>query len=299
MLNPKYANKVKLLIKCLPSIASEECFAIKGGTAINLFCLDLPRLSVDIDLVYLPIEGREETYQNIHKALDRITQKLKKIGLTVQSNGKAERKLVCSDGIADIKIEPNYNLRGYIYQPRNMEICEKAQDLFGYAEAQIISEAELWGGKICAALDRQHPRDLFDIHNLLNEKGITTDIKNGFIALLLSGNRPIHEILNPNFQMKEETFRSEFEGMTEESFDFEEAKATFHHLVENIITVLSDEDKQSLLNFVQLKIDLENSYIPNLNELPAIKWKLQNLKNLRDSNLEKFKDQYNKLKMIL
>lgn len=299
MLNPKYANKVKLLIKCLPSIASEECFAIKGGTAINLFCLDLPRLSVDIDLVYLPIEGREETYQNIHKALDRITQKLKKIGLTVQSNGKAERKLVCSDGIADIKIEPNYNLRGYIYQPRNMEICEKAQDLFGYAEAQIISEAELWGGKICAALDRQHPRDLFDIHNLLNEKGITTDIKNGFIALLLSGNRPIHEILNPNFQMKEETFRSEFEGMTEESFDFEEAKATFHHLVENIITVLSDEDKQSLLNFVQLKIDLENSYIPNINELPAIKWKLQNLENLRDSNLEKFKDQYNKLKMIL
>ena len=111
MLNPKYANKVKLLIKCLPSIASEECFATKGGTAINLFCLDLPRLSVDIDLAYLPIEGREETYQNIHKALDRITQKLKKIGLTVQSNGKAERKLVCSDGIADIKIEPNYNLR--------------------------------------------------------------------------------------------------------------------------------------------------------------------------------------------
>lgn len=47
MLNPKYANKVKLLIKCLSSIASEECFAIKGGTAINLFCLDLPRLSVD------------------------------------------------------------------------------------------------------------------------------------------------------------------------------------------------------------------------------------------------------------
>lgn len=299
MLNPKYANKVKLLIKCLPSIASEECFAIKGGTAINLFCLNLPRLSVDIDLAYLPIEGREETYQNIHKALDCITQKLKKIGLTVQSNGKDERKLVCSDGIADIKIEPNYNLRGYIYQPRNMEICEKAQDLFGYAEAQIISEAELWGGKICAALDRQHPRDLFDIHNLFKTKGITTEIKKGFISLLLAGNRPLHEILKPNFQMNEDIFDKEFAGMTDESFSFDDAKQTFGNLVKELHKALTDKDKAMLLDFVQLKANLQNIDIPNLDKLPGIKWKLKNLETLQKQNSKKFQEQYSKLKMSL
>ena len=168
----KYIKQVSLLVKCLPIIETEKCFAIKGGTAINLFKCNLPRLSVDIDLVYLPMEDRETTYKNIHNALFRISDKLKKLGLIVHSNAKAEEKLVCSDGVSEIKIEPNYTLRGFIYEPTIIELCEKAQNLFGYAQAQIISDAELWGGKICAALDRQHPRDLFDIHNLMNSTGI-------------------------------------------------------------------------------------------------------------------------------
>lgn len=180
----KYIKQVALLVKCLPIIATEECFAIKGGTAINLFFMNLPRLSVDIDLVYLPIESRDTTYQNINQALERISQKLQKIGLKVTSNRKNKQKLICSDGVSDIKIEPNYTLRGYVFEPQLMELCPKAQDLFGYAEARIISEPELWGGKICAALDRQHPRDLFDIYNLLNTVGINSEIKNGFISLL-------------------------------------------------------------------------------------------------------------------
>ena len=196
----KYIKQVALLVKCLPIIATEECFAIKGGTAINLFFMNLPRLSVDIDLVYLPIESRDTTYQNINQALERISQKLQKIGLKVSSNRKNEQKLICSDGVSDIKIEPNYTLRGYVFEPQLMELCPKAQDLFGYAEARIISEAELWGGKICAALDRQHPRDLFDIYNLLNTVGINSEIKNGFISLLLAGNRPLHEMLNRIFR---------------------------------------------------------------------------------------------------
>jgi hypothetical protein len=52
----QYIRQVDLLLKILPIVAKEPCFAIKGGTAINLFLRDLPRLSVDIDLVYLPIE---------------------------------------------------------------------------------------------------------------------------------------------------------------------------------------------------------------------------------------------------
>lgn len=295
----KYIKQVALLVKCLPIIATEECFAIKGGTAINLFFMNLPRLSVDIDLVYLPIESRDTTYQNINQALERISQRLQKIGLKVSSNRKNEQKLICSDGVSDIKIEPNYTLRGYVFEPQLMELCPKAQDLFGYAEARIISEAELWGGKICAALDRQHPRDLFDIYNLLNTVGINSEIKNGFISLLLAGNRPLHEMLKPNFQMDEDIFDKEFAGMTDESFTFDEAKRTFLKLVENIHTILTDEDKRFLLDFVQLKANLQAADISNLDKLPGIKWKLKNLENLQNQNPEKFQEQYDKLKISL
>lgn len=293
----KYIKQVALLVKCLPIIATEECFAIKGGTAINLFCLDLPRLSVDIDLVYLPIEDRDTTYQNINQALERISQKLQKIGLKVISNGKNEQKLICSDGTADIKIEPNYTLRGYAFEPRVMELCKKAQDLFGYAEVQIISEAELWGGKICAALDRQHPRDLFDIYNLFKTSGITPEIKKGFISLLLAGNRPVHEMLQPNFQMDKKIFDKEFAGMSDDDFSFDSAKRTFWNLVKEIHKALTYEDKTLLLDFVQLKANLQDADIPNLDKLPGIKWKLKNLETLQKQNHEKFQEQYDKLKM--
>lgn len=293
----KYIKQVALLVKCLPIIATEECFAIKGGTAINLFCMNLPRLSVDIDLVYLPIEDRDTTYQNINQVLERISQKFQKIGLKVISNGKAEQKLICSDGVSDIKIEPNYTLRGYVFEPQIMELCPRAQDLFGYAEAKIISRAELWGGKICAALDRQHPRDLFDIYNLLHHGGITSEIKNGFISLLLAGNRPLHEMLRPNFQMDANIFEKEFVGMSDENFSFDNAKQTFLTLVEEIHKALTNKDKMLLLDFVQLKANLQEADIPNLDKLPGIKWKLKNLENLRSQNPEKFQEQYDKLNM--
>lgn len=294
----KYIKQVELLVKCLPIISTEECFAIKGGTAINLFYLDMPRLSVDLDLVYLPIENRDNTYKNIHESLNRISKRLVSIGYSVQSNRKPEEKIVCSDGITKIKIEPNYTLRGAVYKPRVMELCPKAQKIFGYTEANIISEAELWGGKICATLDRQHPRDLFDIKNLFSTLGITTEIKNGFISLLLAGNRPIHEMLNPNFQMTENVFVNEFEGMSDQAFTFDDAKATFYRLIKEINSALTDDDKKLLLDFVQLKSNLSAFSIPNLDELPGIQWKIKNLEKLKDTNPEKFKEQYEKLKFL-
>ena len=292
----KYIKQVSLLVKCLPIIETEKCFAIKGGTAINLFKCNLPRLSVDIDLVYLPVEDRETTYQNIHNALARISNKLNKLGLNIHSSKKTEEKLFCSDGVSEIKIEPNYTLRGCIYEPTITELCPKAQDLFGYAQAQIISDAELWGGKICAALDRQHPRDLFDIHNLMQDTGITSEIKMGFITLLLSSNRPLHEMLAPHFQIKEDIFNNEFIGMTDENFTYEEAKRTFNDLVQTINNALTDDDKKLLVDFVELKADLAKSSIPNLDKLPGIKWKMQNLIGLQKTNPQKFYEQSAKLK---
>ncbi|MEG2725321.1 MAG: nucleotidyl transferase AbiEii/AbiGii toxin family protein [Kiritimatiellia bacterium] len=294
-----YENQLRLLIQCLPAIRKEECFAVKGGTAINLFYYDMPRLSVDIDLVYLPIEERVTTYKKIRLALDRISNHLKNLGMDVRTNNAKEVKLFCSDGMTEIKIEPNYTLRGYVFEPQLMEICEKAQSLFGYAKAQIVSDAELWGGKICAALDRQHPRDLFDIHNLFSEGGITPRIKKGFIALLLEGNRPLHEMLAPHFQMTEALFETEFMGMSDTVVTFEALEQTFFDLVKNINRSLSDEDRQLLLDFVQLKAELSTYPIPHLEQLPGIKWKKMNLEKLRANNPIKFKEQYEKLRAVL
>jgi hypothetical protein len=56
--NNPFTEQVRLLVALLPSVAKQTCFALKGGTAINLFLRDMPRLSVDIDLTYLPVEDR-------------------------------------------------------------------------------------------------------------------------------------------------------------------------------------------------------------------------------------------------
>lgn len=66
-----YYKQVSLLIKMLPVVATEPVFALKGGTAINLFIRNFPRLSVDIDLAYLPLEPRDEALANVRAALKR------------------------------------------------------------------------------------------------------------------------------------------------------------------------------------------------------------------------------------
>ena len=73
MAREDYAAQVALLVRILPYVAKEEIFALKGGTAINLFYRDLPRISVDIDLTYLPLKDRAESLVEINDAMDRIT----------------------------------------------------------------------------------------------------------------------------------------------------------------------------------------------------------------------------------
>ena len=72
----RYYGQVRLLVRVLPTVAREQCFALKGGTAINLFIRDLPRLSVDIDLAYLPLVGYDDSRREIDAALRRIADEL-------------------------------------------------------------------------------------------------------------------------------------------------------------------------------------------------------------------------------
>lgn len=295
-----YAQQAALVIKAIPIIAKEDIFALKGGTAINLFELDMPRLSVDIDLTFIRITDRETAIVEINEALDRISKDLARFGIPNRLSGtNVSRKIVCATQNASIKIEPNFILRGTVFNVRKLSASPKTQALFGAAKINVLSRAELYGGKFCAALDRQHPRDLFDVAQFYKTSTITDEIKSGFLALALGHNRPLHELLNPTLQDHEDIFNQQFAGMSDTPFSYQEHKDTFARLHEELLDSLKDEDKQHLLDFVSLQGLPEDFGIPHLSELPAIIWKRKNLETLKQSNPAKFAEQRKLLEAVL
>ncbi|MGD9637930.1 MAG: nucleotidyl transferase AbiEii/AbiGii toxin family protein [Alphaproteobacteria bacterium] len=293
-----YKEKVALLLKVLPLVAKEECFAIHGGTAINLFVRDMPRLSVDIDLTYVFIEDRETTLKKIDETLQRIKSSIEKSIKNSRVTYKDNvGKLLIYLGNADIKIEVNLVNRGLLSEALKMPLCKKAQSNFeAFAVMPVVSIGQLYGGKICAALDRQHPRDLFDIKYLLENEGFSEDIKKGFLFNLLCSDRPINEVIFPNFQDQKQTMDNKFVGMSEDAFSYDDFEATREKLVKTINTNLTDYDKAFLLNFNSLMPDWS---VYDFAKFPAIKWKLLNLEKLKNQYLEKYNLQNEALKKAL
>lgn len=205
MFDQKYIEQVLLLLQCMPTVSQESCFAMKGGSAINLFLRNMPRISVDIDLVYLPVESRESSLAGIASALRNIKKSINRNiqGVTVQEKNIQGHltKLTVISPKAEIKIEPNLVLRGVLGHPARRDLCTAAQTLFEvFCSTSVAPDADVYAGKLCAALDRQHPRDLFDAKLLLDDSGITADIRRAFVVYLASHNRPMEEILNPKVQ---------------------------------------------------------------------------------------------------
>ena len=227
MKSQKYKGQVRLLIDVLPEVAKEDDFALYGGTAINLFVRNMPRISVDIDLTYLPIEDRLTTLNRINEALERIKSQIEKTikGSHIVHNNTG--KLLISLNRVKIKLEVNLIGRGTLLAPTKKPLCDKAQsDFDAFVSMPIVPMGQLYGGKICAALDRQHPRDLFDVKYLLENEGFSDEIREGFLLCLLCSNRPIHEIILPNFQDQRKTMESHFTGMSKEKFSYDDFEQT-------------------------------------------------------------------------
>lgn len=282
-----YKDQVDLLLRIIPHVAKESCFALKGGTAINLFVWDMPRLSVDIDLTYVAFDTRAVALGNIADALLRIQKTIQKsiAGIkveTLHAGNDPVAKLVCTYQALQVKIEANTIMRGCTKPCRVLPLSNTAQNEFNkFVEIQIVSNAELFGGKICAALDRQHPRDLFDIKQLFERDGITQDIKEGFLVCLLSSNRPIYEVLQPNFQDQTHVFDHQFKGMANLTFSYHDYEETRERLVKEIHSLLTDKDKQLLLSIKDGNPDWSLCDITKLQDLPAVKWKLKNIQKLK------------------
>jgi predicted nucleotidyltransferase component of viral defense system len=290
-----YRQQVSLLLSVLPEVAKEKSFALHGGTAINLFIRDMPRLSVDIDLTYLPIEERETSLRNIADALQRIKVNIEKVipGVRITPRLDAGKLQVSSSGI-DIKVEVNLVNRGTLAEPQNMPLCEKAQTTFeAFCVMPVVPSGQLFGGKIVAALDRQHPRDLFDVKYLLNEEGFTEEVKKGFLFCLLCSDRPINEVIKPNFQDQRSAHANQFAGMSDEAFSYEEFEETRERLVEAVNTALTENDKAFLLSVNEVNPDWN---IYDFQRFPSINWKLQHLQKLKTNNPKKHSEQLERLK---
>lgn len=285
--NP-YFKQVQLILRVMPHVAAEECFALKGGTAINLYVRDMPRLSVDIDLTYLPLEPRDTALANIGEALHRIATGIRKtvLGASVQESrvkGAVHiSKLFVRTPEATIKIEPNLVLRGTVFSPVERELSEPVEVLFeASATVNTLAVADLYGGKMCAALDRQHPRDIFDVKILMENEGITDEIRTAFVVYLASHDRPMSELLDPNKKDFRQVFEQEFAGMAVEEVEYDELVAVRERLIETIKKTMTENEKKFLFSIKQGQPDWDLMPVAGIEQLPGIQWKLINIRKMK------------------
>ena len=288
MKDSPFFKQAELMLKTIPHVAAESCFALKGGTAINLFVRDMPRLSVDIDLAYLPVdEPREAALKKSSETLGRIAAAIRKTitGTRVQESRAREPerviRLIVSTGATRIKIEPNEVIRGSVFPSEERELSRRAEDLFELSvSARALSLADLYGGKLCAALDRQHPRDLFDVKILLDNEGITDDIRRAFIIYLASHDRPMHELLDPKRKDVRRIYENEFAGMAIEEVAYKDLVAARETLIETLKKDLTDDEKTFLISIKSGEPNWSLMGIEGIENLPALQWKLLNIQKM-------------------
>lgn len=297
-----YRRQVALLLRVLPFVAKEECFALKGGTAINLFFRDMPRLSVDIDLTYLPIQPRQQSLAEINAAMRRIATRIQDgiPGARVISDtteGAVTRLVVRADN-AQIKIEVTPVLRGTVYEPELRSVMPAVEEMFGFAEMNVVSFPDLFAGKFVAALDRQHPRDLFDVLGLFAQEGIDENLRRAFLVYLISHNRPMAEVLAPTRKDISGEFLRGFEGMTETPIPLDELLAARERLIKEIVGEMPLAHRRFLVSFERGEADWSLLGVTGAEMLPAVRWRQQNLDSLDSARRYALVEQLEELLLV-
>lgn len=281
MTSDAYEAQVRLLVRILPLLGRQDRLALKGGTAINLFVQDLPRLSVDIDLAYTGLEGRDEALAQIHAALHALRVALEALGLTVQGTllrgTRTWVKLVVHDGATQVKVEVSPVLRGTVYAPMPRQTTPAVQARFGFVEVPVLALPDLYAGKLVAALDRQHPRDLYDVRLFLAQNRLDREVVVAFLVYLISHGRPLHEVLRPNLKPLAREFESAFVRMTAQPVTLTDLEQAREALIAALHAVLTEEDRRFLLSVARGQPDWTLLPVAGVSELPAVRWKLHNI----------------------
>lgn len=285
----RYSDRVKLLVDILPVLGEEPRFALKGGTAINLFEHDLPRLSVDIDLAWLPVHDYAEDARLIAEALERLADVLRARPLQLQvqlsaSDGASVTRLVASRGRARVQIETTPVMRGTVHPARNMVVRPRVEDVFGFASVQVLSFADLYAGKLAAALSRQHPRDLFDVGLLLEDERADQVLWRTFLVYLTCSPKPAWEMLAPRVPADfAATFEAHFQGMTAEPVEAKVLLDVHERLLARVAEWLDESSCTFLRSVESEQPDFGLIGLAHAAELPGVRRKLHNLAKRTDA----------------
>ncbi len=281
-------EQVRLLGLVAPFVAAETCFALKGGTALNVFWYDLPRLSVDLDLVFLPRLGRRDFLEQCGEALNRIQAGLAETvsGLHVDTKplpGSSEpgTLFIHREGVS-VKVEVNAVHRESLYAPSWRDVSPNAQPVFGPTRLQLLSFPETCAGKFNAALDRQHPRDLFDVGVILDSEGVGEEVRIAFVVNLLTQSRPFAHTLNPVIREPEAHLLSDLREMTEHVVDVDALVRNLVDLKYDLCDRMPPHHREFLSSFTLGHPDWSLLEVPQVDEMPAVRWRLQQMESLSE-----------------
>lgn len=288
-----YADTVRLLLAVTPEVFANDIFAMKGGTAINLFMQDMPRLSVDIDVVYRPWQvGRDEALKAINGELGAIAQRIEPLGMQarlVRAKDHGDTKLIVENETSQVKIEVNIVFRGTVLPVERKALSAKTSELFGVEfDTPLLACDELYAGKLVAAMDRQHPRDLFDLWQLYESRVLSDGMVECFVIYLAGHNRPPHEVLFGNDKDIAAEYERAFVGMTEVHCKLETLLAARARMREELPRRLSAKHRQFLSGLVRAEPDWSLVQCQHAAELPALRWKLANLEAFRKRRPDDF-----------
>jgi len=284
----RQARLVLYILNCLEyeTQDNEPFFALKGGTALNFFIQPFPRLSVDVDLTYCPLDARDNAFKAIRIGLQRLDQTLNARFAGMQcihtQSSEGDKLLVRHHGVS-VKVEPNGIIRGTVLPTETRQLCPEAQKVFNMAvNARCLNEADLYGGKICAALDRQHPRDFFDILPLMCADTLEEKTRKAFLVYAISHPRPLSELLNPRLQPLKPIFQTEFSGMTRSHVTVEKLEEAREWIIRAVHSGLTLDERRFLVSCKAGEPDWSLSGLPaHVPQLPAVRWKLHNIAELQ------------------
>lgn len=291
MFDERFRQQVDLVLTILGYMDWDGCFAMKGGTALNFFYEDMPRLSVDIDLVYVPLNSREEAFEEMIKYFNRCVHDLNKRGFTAKVTGiKQENpigRLYVSSNSSSVKIEPNLIIRGALLAPKLKSLSSAVKEAFSQdLKVRCLDYKEIMAGKLVAMLDRQHPRDIFDMLQYYKNKKSIKEIMDYFMVYLLQSSRPFSELIAPRLLNIKEIFQTNFLGMTKEPMDLKELITYRNKVIKDVQKCLVGQRREFLISVMEERPKWKLIPFTNVEQFPGIKWKLQNIHTMPQAKRE-------------
>ncbi len=292
-MNRIYLDTARLLTQVAPLVFVDDTFALKGGSAINLFLRDMPRLSVDLDIVFPDHRlSRDRALGRINDAVRKCAERLTGRGFQTYVPAVAdtgETKLLVRRGGIEVKVEVNFVMRGTVHPVGMASMRPAAREaLLADLEVPVVSLEDAYGGKLVAAMDRQHPRDLFDVLQLFANEGITPAIRRACVVYLACHRRPVHEVLFPALRDIRMEYERNFQGMTTDPVELSDLLTARDRMLHEVQSGLHVDERKFLLSLFSDEPAWSLLGIGHLEQLPAIRWKLQHLGKLRKANPRKF-----------